>query len=59
MQDQGRWGFISPFACKPLGGFMLPFQSLLEDFFVLTGDDAVPNLGSFESENIFRITLLF
>lgn len=59
MQDQGKWGFISSFACEPRGGFLLPFQRLLEEFSVLSGAAAVPDLGSFESENVFRTALLF
>lgn len=59
MQDQGKWGFISSFAFKPLRGFLLPFQRLREKFSVLSGADAVPDLRSFESENVFRTALLF
>lgn len=38
---------------------MLPFQRLLEEFSVLSGADAVPDLGSFESENVFGTALIF
>lgn len=59
MQDHSKSGFISSFACKPLENFLLPFQRLLEEFPVLNGADIVPDLGSFESENVFRTALLF
>lgn len=38
---------------------MLPFQRLLEEFSVLSGAAAVPDLGSLESENVFRTALIF
>lgn len=41
------------------GAFLLLFQRLLKEFSVLNGADAVPDLGSFESENVFRVALLF
>lgn len=39
--------------------FFAALEQILEEFPLLSGADAVSDLGSFESESVFRTALLF